>query len=451
MSSAMSRQKWFLIVAIAILAGGGGLTSYIVRNPRETKPIELVDEGRLVRTVRLDKEEKTFWISGFGTVRPRNEIKVVAEVSGRVVRRSSGFRDGGFVKKGDFLFEIDPVDYKLFVVQRRAEIAQLEADIERLHQEEKNFRADLAIAERHFQVVQKELERNQRLRKQGVVSPGKLDISHQAVLRQERTVQAGRSSLALIGPQVAQKKASLEVTRSRLEEAFLDLKRTRISAPFDARVRDTKLEVGDYVREGNTVGSIYDSSVLEVPVSVPVEDARWVFRRVRDVASFPRSQQEVERFFPSAKVLWSRFGQTFEWDGRVTLVGAGLDEATRAMTMVVEVPEPYKNWVQGQHPPLTVGMFVRVTIKGITVPDVYVIPRSALRPRDQVFLFKDGKLDVRDVQILRKGENEVIIQNGLKKGERLILSAIPAAVPGMKLRTIDADQKQVFRQETPSP
>ena len=116
----MSRQKWFLIVAIAILAGGGGLTSYVIRNPRETKPIELVDEGRLVRTVRLDKEEKTFWISGFGTVRPRNEIKVVAEVSGRVVRRSSGFRDGGFVKKGDFLFEIDPVDYKLSVAQRRA-------------------------------------------------------------------------------------------------------------------------------------------------------------------------------------------------------------------------------------------------------------------------------------------------------------------------------------------
>ncbi len=447
----MSRQKWFAAAAIAVLAGGGALTFSLFRNPRETKPIEVVDRGRLVRTVRLDKKEKTFWISGFGTVRPRNEIKVVAEVSGRVIRRSAGFRDGGFLEKGDLLFEIEPVDYKLSVAQRRAEIAQLEADIDRLRQEEKNFRADLSISERHFKVVQKELKRNQRLRKQGVVSPGKLDIALQAVLRQERTVQVSRSSLALINPQLAQKKASLEVTRARLGEAALNLERTRILAPFDARVRDTKLEVGNYVREGNVVGSIYDSSVLEVPVSVPVEDARWVFRRVPDMASFPRSQEEVERFFPSARILWSRFGQTFEWDGRVTLVGAGLDEATRAMTMVVEVPEPYKKWIPGRHPPLTVGMFVRVNIKGITIPDVYVIPRSALRPRDQVFIFRDGKLDVRPVQILRKGEDEVVVQNGLKDGERLILSAIPAAVPGMRLRSSDSDQKQVSRRKKLSP
>jgi hypothetical protein len=96
-------------------------------------------------------------------------------------------------------------------------------------------------------------------------------------------------------------------------------------------------------------------------------------------------------------------------------------------------------------------MFVRVKIKGITVPDVYVIPRSALRARDQVFIFRDGRLDVRPVQILRKGENEVVVQNGLKDGERLILSAIPAAVPGMRLRSGDSEQKQVSRRKTPSP
>ena len=294
----MSRQKWFVSAAIVVLAGGGALTSFLLRNPRETKPIELVNEGRLVRTVQIAKKEKTFWISGFGTVRPRNEIKVVAEVSGRVVYRSSGFRDGGFLKKGDHLFKIDPADYKLSVAQRQAEIAQLQADIERLRQEKKNFRADLAISERHLKVVQKELKRNQRLRKQGVVSSGKLDISLQSVLRQERAVQTSRSSLALIRPQLAQKNASLEVTRARLEEAILNLRRTRILAPFDARVRDTNLEVGDYVREGNSVGSIYDSSVLEVPVSVPVEDARWVFHRVPGVETFPALATGSRAIFP---------------------------------------------------------------------------------------------------------------------------------------------------------
>ncbi len=446
----MSRQKWLVIATVAVLAVGAALTAYLISNPREAKTVMTVDERRLVRTVRLRKEEKTFLIRGFGAVRPRNEVKVVTEVSGRVTHRSDGFRDGGFVKKGDTLFEIDPADFKLAVAQRRAEIAQLDADIERLIQEEKNFKADIAISQRHLAVVRKELARNQRLRKQGVVSPGQLDVSRQAVLRQEREVQATRNSLALVGPNLAQKKAALEVTRIRLQNALLDLERTRFVAPFDARVRNTKLEIGNYVRAGSEVGAIYDTAVLEVPVSVAVEDARWAFRRLK-VTNFPRTQEEVEQFFPSAKVYWSRFGQTFEWDGRVALVGAGLEETTRAATFVIEVSEPAKKWVVGKHPPLIVGMFVKVVIQGITVPDVYVIPRSAIHPGDQVYIFRDGKLDIRSVKIVRKNPDEVVIQNGVNPGERLILSAIPAAVPGMKLRMVEVNHKEARRQGKPSP
>jgi len=432
------RQKWFLLSAVVVLAGGGTLTARLVRNPREAVRAIPVDRGRIVRTIRLEKKEKTFLISAYGTVRPRNEVKVVAEVSGRVIHRSDGFRNGGFVKKGDTLFEINPVDSKLTVVRRRAEIAQFRADIGKLVQEEINYRADLAIARRHLGVVQGELRRNQRLGKQNVISAGKIDISRQAVLRQEREVQRIRNLLALAAPNLDQKKAALDVTRARLEEANLNLIRTRIVAPFDARVRNTNLAVGNYIREGNTVGTIYDSAVLEVPVSIPVEEARWAFRRT-GAARFPKTQDEVQQYFPRAKIYWSRFGQRFEWAGRVTLVGAGLDEATRAFTLVIEVPEPTKKWTPGYHPPLTVGMFVTVGIEGVTLPDVYTIPRSALHPGDKIYLIQDGALDIRTVQVIRKGQDEVVFRNGARDGDRLILSAIPAAVRGMKLRPAKED------------
>ncbi|HJP13896.1 MAG TPA: HlyD family efflux transporter periplasmic adaptor subunit [Nitrospinota bacterium] len=433
------RQKWFVLTAVVVLAAGGTLTYTLVRNPREAKTIEPVEKGRLVRTTVLRKQEKKFLVTAYGTVRPRTEIKVMAEVSGRVISRSDGFRDGGFIKKGDTLFEIDPVDYKLAVARRRAEIAQLRADIERLVQEERNHQADLRIALRHLEVVQGELKRNQRLRRQKIISPGKLDISRQSVLRQEREVQRIRNLLALVAPSLSQKKAALDVTSARLQEARLDLNRTRIVAPFDARVRNTSLATGDYIREGNVVGKIYDSSVLEVPVSVPVDEARWAFRRIAG-QPFPRTQDEVQQYFSSAKIYWSRFGQRFEWEGRVTLVGAGLDESTRAVTMVVEVPEPFRKWIPGKHPPLTVGMFVKVGIQGVTLSDVYVIPRSALRPGDNIYIYADGALAVRPVKIIRKGQDEAVLRNGVNEGERLILSAIPAVVQGMKLRAADADR-----------
>ncbi len=380
----------------------------------------------------MKKQDKTFWVKGFGTVRPKTELSIVPEVSGKVIERSPSFRTGGFIKKGDMLFQIDSADFKIAIERRKAEIAQLQANIAQLKQEEKNHQADLEIAERHMELVAQEMERNERLQRQGVISSGQYDQSQQNFLRQERTVQSIKNILALLPVQLRQKRAALDAVRSELKRAFLQLSRTKIVAPFDARVRETSLDVGDFASAGKSVGKIYDVSVLEVPVSLPVEDVRWAFRRIREV-SFPRSQEEVKPFFPAAKVSWSQYGKKIEWKGRVSLVDSGLDESTRALTLVVEIPEPMKNWVPGEHPPLFVGMFVEVKIEGVTVPDVYVIPWAALRRQDHVYLLDEGKLRIQKVEVVRKDQDGVVIRSGISENARIILSSIPEPVSGMKL------------------
>ena len=428
----MARQKIFIILAVLVLAIGGGVTKWLIDNRPELETVTPPAPRRFVRTILLRKQDKTFWVKGFGTVRPKTELSVVPEVSGKVVERSPGFRTGGFIRKGGLLFQIDSADYKLAIERRKAEIAQLRADIARLRKEEKNHQADLNIAERHMELVTQEIKRNRKLRTQGVISSGQYDQSQQNFLRQERTVQSIKNVLALLPVQLRQKRAALEANRSELKRAILQLSRTKIVAPFDARVRETSLDVGDFASAGKSVGRIYDVSVLEVPVSLPVEDVRWAFRRIREV-SFPRSQEEVKPFFPAARVSWSQFGKRFEWEGRVSLVDAGLDESTRTLTLIVEIPEPMKNWMPGEHPPLFVGMFVEVEIEGVTMPDVYVIPRAALRERDHVYLLDDGRLRIQKVQVIRKDQDGVVIKNGVNESSRIILSPIPAPVSGMKL------------------
>lgn len=429
----MSRQKVFIIFAVLVLVIGAGITKWLIENRPKPQVVNPPAPRRLVRTMFLKKQDKTFWVKGFGTVRPKTELSLVPEVSGKVIERSSGFRTGGFIKKGDLLFQIDPADYKLAIDRRKAEIAQLRADIARLRQEEKNHQADLDIAELHMELVSQEMERNERLRKQGVISSGQYDQSQQNFLRQERTVQSIKNVLALLPVQLRQKSAALNASRSELKRAVLQLSRTKLVSPFDARVRETSLDVGDFASAGRSVGKIYDVSVLEVPVSLPVEDARWVFRRNQGTA-FPRSQEEVKPFLPTARISWGQFGEKVEWRGRVSLVDSGLDESTRALTLVVEIPEPMKNWVPGEHPPLFVGMFVEVKIKGITMPDVFVIPRAALRERDLVYLLdEEGKLRIQKVEVIRKDQDGVIIKNGVDENARIILSAIPDPVSGMRL------------------
>ena len=428
----MSRQKVFIVLAVVVLAVGAVITRLVIQNRPKPEVVIAPEPRRFVRTMLLKKQNKTFWVKGFGTVRPKRELSIVPEVSGKVVERSPGFRTGGFIKKGDLLFQIDPADYELAIERRKAEIAQLRADIARLRQEEKNHQADLDIAERHLELVSQERERNNRLRRQGVISSGQYDQSQQNFLRQERTVQSIKNVLALLPVQLRQKSAALSASRSELQRAVLQLSRTKLVSPFDARVRDTSLDAGDFAAAGQSVGKIYDVSVLEVPVSLPVEDARWVFRRNQG-AAFPRSQEEVKPFLPTARVSWSQFGEKVEWRGRVSLVDSGLDESTRALTLVVEIPEPMKNWMPGEHPPLFVGMFVEVNIKGVTMPDVFVIPRAALRERDHVYLLDEGILRIQKVEVIRKGQDGVVIRNGVNENARIIISAIPDPVSGMRL------------------
>lgn len=429
----MSRQKVFIVLAVVVLAAGAAITRLVIENRPKPEVVIPPEPRRFVRTMLLKKQDKTFWVKGFGTVRPKKELSIVPEVSGKVVERSPGFRTGGFIKKGDLLFQIDPADYELAIERRKAEIAQLRADIARLRQEGKNHQADLEIAERHLELVSQERERNNRLRRQGVISSGQYDQSQQNFLRQERTVQSIKNVLALLPVQLRQKSAALHASRSELQRAVLQLTRTKLVSPFDARVRDTSLDAGDFAAAGQSVGKIYDVSVLEVPVSLPVEDARWVFRRNQG-AVFPRSQEEVKPFLPTARVSWSQFGEKVEWRGRVSLVDSGLDESTRALTLVVEIPEPMKNWMPGERPPLFVGMFVEVNIKGVTMPDVFVIPRAALRERDHVYLLdEEGKLRIQKVEVIRKGQDGVVIRNGVNENARIIISAIPDPVSGMRL------------------
>ena len=432
----MFRQKVFIILAVLVLVAGGVITRQVIRNQPKPEIVLPAAPRRFVRTMLLKKQNKTFRVKGFGTVRPKTELSIVPEVSGKVVERSLGFRTGGFIRKGELLFQIDPADYKLAIERRKAEIGQLRADIARLRQEEKNHQADLNIARSHLELVSQEIQRNKKLRRQGVISSGQYDQSQQNFLRQERTVQSIKNALALLPVQLRQKRAALEANRSELKRAILQLSRTKIVAPFDARVRETSLDVGDFASAGKSVGRIFDVSVLEVPVSLPVEDVRWVFRRIQKL-SFPRSQEEAKPFFPAARVSWNQFGKKIEWQGWVSLVDSGLDESTRALTLVVEIPEPMKNWVPGEHPPLLVGMFVQVEIEGVTMPDVYVIPRAALRARDHVYLLDDGKLRIQKVQVIRKGQDGVVIKNGVNENAQIILSTIPDPVSGMKLSSLN--------------
>ena len=125
-------------------------------------------------------------------------------------------------------------------------------------------------------------------------------------------------------------------------------------------------------------------------------------------------------------------GQERTWKGRVVRAEGKLDERTRMVNVVVRVDHPYKT-----KPPLAVGLFVTVEIAGRVLPRAAIIPRSALREGDVVWVVDgDNHLSFRQVEVATRQEDEVMVENGLKNGESVVISSLKVVTDGMAVKPV---------------
>ena len=106
------------------------------------------------------------------------------------------------------------------------------------------------------------------------------------------------------------------------------------------------------------------------------------------------------------------------------------------VNVIAQVPEPYAP--KANRPPLSVGLFVDVEIQGATLPNLVVLPRSALRGNNEVLVVDaQSQLWVREVNVLRSANDEVYITGGLSAGEKVCISPLQSTVEGMVVRVLD--------------
>jgi len=113
-----------------------------------------------------------------------------------------------------------------------------------------------------------------------------------------------------------------------------------------------------------------------------------------------------------------------------------IDQRTRMIRVVVRVDKPY-----AKRPPLAIGLFVRVEIEGRTVPDMAVIPRSALHQGNVVWVLdKEDRIRFRKIVVARIDGETVQIQEGLSNGETVIISGLKAITDGMVVRPVPVEE-----------
>jgi len=238
--------------------------------------------------------------------------------------------------------------------------------------------------------------------------------------------------LVLRIPQLAEARASYEAAQAELKQAELNLKRTKIVAPFDGRVRVKKVDVGQVVAPGVPLATIYAVDYAEVRLPVPDDEIGYL-----DCCLDYRTQNPASLDI-DVTLSASYGGNFFKWSGKIVRVEGEIDPLSHMITLVARVKDPYGRGVQIDRPPLAVGMFVEAEIIGRRVEDVAVVPRSALRGDERVLIIdKDNKLHFRTVEVLRADFETVIVSSGLNEGERICISPLEAVVDGMEVRVVE--------------
>jgi RND family efflux transporter MFP subunit len=376
---------------IVLLAGIGIVQVLVAAKPAPEKK----EEAQRLVSLYVDEvasDQVTVTVETQGEVRPKTEIDLVPQVSGRVVMLSDRFAEGAKFDPDTVLIRIDDSDYRLELVQAEARVAAAHTSLEE----------ELATAK---------IKEAQWRTKGGNAEP---------------------TPFALNVPQVAEARARLRSAEAELEEARLNLARTEIRVPFHGRVRSKNIGLGQFVSSGTSLGRVF--SVDTVEVRLPLTDTQLMELNLPMGYSADQGQGPLVNFKATVG------NESHFWQGRIRRVNAAVDQETRLIYATAEVEDPYgKAAVTGM--PMAVGLFVSAEIAGVDQRPVFVMPRKALRNEDKVYVVNgDSKLEIRTVEVLSTSEELVYVTSGVEPGEQVVTSTIPAAVDGMQVQAISANR-----------
>jgi RND family efflux transporter MFP subunit len=387
----MKALSWFravfgiLLPIIVIVGGTVAIAAVMIATKPEAETAEKTVRGIAVFVERAEPQTLRLTVDTQGEARPRREIDLIPQVSGRIVEVADSFIEGGFFEEGDLLLKIEDADYRLAATRMEAEVARARRVLE-------SERAEGESARRDWEDL-------------GIGDP---------------------SALALRQPQLAEARAALAAAEAQLADARLQLARTELRAPFAGRVRTKTVDIGQYVGGGQQLGRIFATDVIQI--RLPLTDAELA------LLGLPVAFQSSETS-PGLPVTLSGVvaGQSRTWSGRIVRTDSAIDTQTRTLFAFAEVEDPYGEGADGDAP-LAVGMFVEARIEGREIHDAIVLPRAALRGSDQVFVAKlDGTLDIRTASVVTSDRDRVILAGGVLEGEYVVSSPLLSPAQGMQI------------------
>jgi RND family efflux transporter MFP subunit len=383
-------MKTFLKVlfSLILLALAVMIAVRLVKTRPQARRAPQTQRPPLVEVVTVRGGRERIGVSGMGTVIPSRKLALQPEVSGTVISSHPDLVAGGRIGEGEEVIRIDPRDYELAVEQQKA-------NVERARVEMQLEEGRRTLAEVEWKLFETDIP----------------------------FTEAGKD-LALRKPQLRSAEVSLENALNGLKRAELNVERTGISAPFNALVLEETVEKGQLVTPQFRLATLVGTDQFWVQTAIPLERIGRVKVRGKDGS----------RGSPARIIQETGSGGRIERRGEVVRFLADLDPVGRMARLIVAVDDPLG--IGGPSTiPLLLGSYVRVEIEGKEREQVFSIPRTAMREGSRIWLLNDdSRLEIREVDILWRTADRVMVHDMLRDGDRIVVSRIQTPVSGMQLR-----------------
>ena len=431
------------LVPVLLLAAGVGAYVTLGRQLPKKAPVEGMDTVSKLRRLPIVAVDKvadsssleTLDVAVTGTVVSYRQINLAAEVAGRIRLKSESCQIGRYVKRGDLLFELDPTDLELDVERLDALQESEYAQQRELDQEIANSKNLLELAEEELAFIEKDIDRLQALPK-GFASESELDQAKRSrvasanqrltVLNQIQTLETRRSRL----------KMAERLAASQLQQARVNLERTKIKSPIDGVIVTESVQTDSYVQKGATLCVIEDTEKVEVSCNLRSDQLLLILDQPIEGHNGPKvggllSASNYE--LPHTEVTVSyriagRQSDVFEWKGKLSRYeGIGLDAQSRTVPVRIQVEKPNEVYVNGEKlegaletglPALVRGMFVQCQIHTVPPKNVVLIPKLALKPGNQLWKFEQEDSLIASEESPKTDDAEQTKDEGAAKKEK---------------------------------
>lgn len=371
----MARLKKIVLPLIILIAAVLVVTGLNLSRPKPEQQSLSEPLAPKIRAMVADPKPQNIVVRTQGTVRPKREIDLASQVSGQVVSASTLFEDGSFFKQGDLLLQLDSRDYKIEVIRAKSRVAE----------------AEQLLATERGKVFQAKREWR--------------DLGNKA-----------GNKLFLREPQLKAAEAAVESAKADLEQARINLERTSIKAPFDGRIRNINVNIGQYLTVGMKVAQVFAVDAAEIRLPLTISQS--------ELLELPLTPNQETRLPVS---LATNVGG-HQWQGYISRTDASIDPRSRVIYGIVEVEKPFES-----DPPLVVGLFVNAEIAGKRFDQVVIVPRMTLYEKNNVLIVgSDQRLRIQSVKVLQN-RGEMAYITGVQAGEIILLDRPGYVVEGMRV------------------